>query len=189
MKSIIVLIGLIAASFLGFGQNYKTEIGVVGGFDTDYALARMEGDRFTGFGWSAGFSVQHNLKKRFSLNYKIMYNQSKLEYWSGWWNEVVFESKKCIVIPILARWTFGQKKLKLTTDVGLQNLIWFYKDELDYYNVLTIGLGGTYSINEQTKIFMEGRLGHYYWYYFEPDTYDTNAQILVGVTYGLGQKK
>ncbi|UTW66415.1 PorT family protein [bacterium SCSIO 12643] len=215
MKYFTITLTCVLMSIFAQAQNHKLQFGVVGGGDiqrfSTYSFERVTPDHM--LGWSAGVSMQHNMMKRFSIHYKLMFNKSKINYtiYKQYYmpDRVVPKEKtyieKSILAPVLAKWTFGQKKFHWSVDVGMLlklGLQYSYYDRLDdmrssdvtiknyvwFGNAITSGVGVSYDLTDKYTISTEARIAQYYWYDFDFDQYELNGQWLISLKYGFGKE-
>lgn len=212
MKYLAVLftVTFIAASVKA--QDHKFQIGAVGGGDIEHFshLTFEESSQYHRTGWSIGLSMQHNMTKRFSIHYKLLFNQSKIDFTlyrshaNGTSPSDRIYIDKSLLVPVLAKWTFGQKRFHWSLDAGMQFKMDFQSiahvdiekdisptytsNNLGFLTALTSGVGVSYDLTDKFTIATEARLAKYYWYDFDFDKYDFNAQWLISVNYRFGKK-
>lgn len=212
MKKIPVLIGILMIFSTSYAQDYKWELGVVGGIN-QRVFVDWNGHPFK-VGFTTGMSAQRNIKKHFSLNTNLIFQQEKShrsvnggccgslpESDYDWTNYDQF-----LILPIMSRWSFG-KRFKVLLDVGIQTEFFFrskvfvdYAEheqeedrsfvgvssrEIDF--AFLIGGGCSYSISDKLKVSLESRLAGAYWSDIR-HLDDYKLQILAGVSYSLKQK-
>lgn len=212
MKKISVLIGILIMFSISYAQDHKWELGIVGGIN-QRVFVDWDGHPFK-VGFTTGISAQRNIKKHFSLNTNLIFQQEKAhrsvnggccgslpERDYDWTNYNHF-----LILPVMARWSFG-KKFKVLLDAGIQSEYFFgargfvdyaeHEPEEDYSYKYTrfkgfdfaflMGVGASYPISDKLKVSLESRLAGAYWNDIR-HLDDYKLQVLAGVTYGLGQK-
>lgn len=195
MKKIVLYIFVIAAFSSVGAQSHKLQIGAIGGVDSYFqpqedALSNYHYE----YGWSSGISIQHNFMKRFSLHYRFMYREEiKTEtIYPETMGDIIYTNtdlleKRTItdqfmVVPVLAKWTFGQQKLHWMVDIGMQLQMPFEKVSDNLNLGLTSGLGISYDFTDRMAVETEFRIGEF----DKQNGY--SYQGLIGLSYGIGQK-
>jgi opacity protein-like surface antigen len=211
MKYLTILVVFVLLSNFANSQGHKFELGVVGGGNRVHTGRSYIGEDFP-IGITIGVSFQHNFKRRLSLTYKLLFQESAVvscyPYGCGTIDVIspyTFKLKeRFVLLPVLARFSYGKKKLKMFFDFGVQ-LVWCYQTNTikeDYLSgdkefsksnknwkdlAATAGLGLSYPIAKKLTVLTELRWTSSYGAYDR--WYGTrNAQLLLGVTYGFDKK-
>lgn len=200
MKKTVILICAIVAFAGAEAQSHKVQLGVLGGMDSYFSRPSYNESQYA---WSTGISIQHNLKKHFSLNYRVLYREERIKQdFTSWWG--VFDIgrgeilEKSIVIPVLAKWTFGQGKWHWMVDVGIQSQLinhakWtndkgfsYLRKRNDVLLGISSGLGVSYDLSEKIAVNTELRVMDFNSWSEGPLFEDgVNGQLFLGVSYGL----
>lgn len=213
MKKLSILILVFLAFTSTQAQDHKLQIGVLGGIDSYFESLKHEpyGPDYE-YGWSTGISIQHNIMQRFSLHYRVLYREEKaqrdiypfcgtgLEH-----EEIIGKSRtthKSMIVPVLAKWTFGQQKFHWMVDIGMQaqlnfETVWVneytqsfmyrstYNDS-ELYLGFSSGIGMSYDVTDRLSVAAEFRVVDFdlindMKFY----KHDLNGQLMLGVSYGL----
>lgn len=87
-----------------------------------------------------------------------------------------------MVVPVLARWTFGQQKLHWMVDTGIQLQISVSKSYKTNNIGFASGLGISYDLTNRIAVGTEFRIGGF----DKQNGY--SYQGLIGLSYGIGSK-
>lgn len=213
MKKLSILILVFLAFTSIQAQEHKLQIGVLGGVDSYFEALKHEpyGPDYE-YGWSTGISLQHNIMQRFSLHYRVLYREEKMKFnlypfcGTGLSHEDYIgkgtTNFKSIIVPVLAKWTFGQKKLHWTVDIGIQgqlNLeyVWQHEPFVGYsyggtkqWRELDLGVssgvGMSYDVTDRISVTGEFRAVDFGMITNRGySRRDLNGQLMLGVSYGL----
>ncbi|UTW66421.1 outer membrane beta-barrel protein [bacterium SCSIO 12643] len=213
MKKLSILILVFLAFTSTQAQEHKLQIGVLGGVDSYFEALKHEpyGPDYE-YGWSTGISLQHNIMQRFSLHYRVLYREEKMKFnlypfcGTGLSHEDYIgkgtSTSKSMIVPVLAKWTFGQKKLHWMVDIGIQaqlnfEYVWQHEPFVGYsysgfsnwrelYLGVSSGVGMSYDVTDRISVTGEFRavdfdlISDLKFY-----KHDLNGQLMLGVSYGL----
>ncbi|UTW66418.1 PorT family protein [bacterium SCSIO 12643] len=214
MKKIPALIGILMIFSISYAQDYKWELGVLGGINQTHYTNKPYNDWAFRLGPTVGLSVKYNWKEHFSVYTNIIYQQGHLveQYidhsCGGKLSGLCYGSlerritNQYLTMPVMTRWSYGQK-LKLFVDAGVQMSYLFNQKEsyeelssvsdgpliepMKYYEwdiAFSSGIGSTYSISKRLNVSLEGRLTGLYFREFN-DPDRLNWQVLTGLSYSL----
>lgn len=190
-----------------YAQDHKFEVGVLGGINIinpgENAVATYQNKA------AYGITFQHNLMKRFSLNYSAIFysygfNYNEIQACNSggncWLVAATSGNSNFVTIPVMAKWTFGQKAKvfgsvgaqlmmfyngKSTTTYNSSSVVEYTYDQNRYDGSLIAGLGGSYPLTKSIAVSLEGRVAAYYFGDWS-NIYGTNSQVLLGLNYRFG---
>jgi len=207
MKNLFMLSVISLTAIFSYAQSHKFETGILGGINIinpgENVVATYQNKA------AYGLSFQHNLMKRFSINYSAVfysygYNYNEvLPCNSGgtcWIVSVTEGTNNFVMIPVMAKWSFGQKA-KVFASVGAQMMMFYngkgtttYQanqvvenkyDRKRFDGSLIAGLGGSYPVTNSLSVSLEGRISAYYFEEWS-NMYGSNTQVLLGLNYRFG---